>query len=305
MMIAVLLTLMAGKMHNATPTRDGDYGQEAEEEGEEEEVEEEETGNGENAEAGGMSTRAQTSRGGRRGMAREDQGGRLGASARQNPNMDREREWRGGHLEQYETKTAKSFRKKEMPRLVLEKSGQPPSKKEIDSWLTNAKLVMTSEDLDWIVNLTHAMKKSSEDEYYIKHPGHAGRKLLLEEEAIDTSDKGEILKIMQHLVAHKAPAREYQSLRKGEKYTEDLAVLDFKDIKREMEAFNAHAVKIFNHPPGQNTRENVWVRSVILANPHLNVCHTSFLTIFVLQHFHHLSTERHHFPFDVFEILNN
>ena len=251
MMIAVLLTLMAGKMHNATPTRDGDYGQEAEEEGEEEEVEEEETGNGENAEAGGMSTRAQTSRRGRRGMAREDQAGRLGASARQNPKMDREREWRGGHLEQYETKTAKSFRKKEMPRLVLEKSGQPPSKKEIDNWLTNAKLVMVSEDLDWIVNLTHAMKKSSEDEYYIKHPGHAGRKLLLEEEAYDTSDKGEVLKIMQHLVAHKAPAREYAMLRTGDKYTEDLAMQDFKEIRREMASFNAQMMKVLEDKDGQ------------------------------------------------------
>ncbi len=71
MILAVLLTFMAG----------------AEEEGEEEELEDEETGNGENAEAG-MSTRAQTSRGGRRSMAREDQGDRLGTSARQNPNMD-------------------------------------------------------------------------------------------------------------------------------------------------------------------------------------------------------------------------
>ena len=36
-----------------------------------------------------------------------------------------------------------------------------------------------------------------------------GRKLLLEEEEFDTSDKGEVLKIMQHLVSHKAPAREH------------------------------------------------------------------------------------------------
>ena len=141
MMLAVLLTLMVGKLHDATPTRDANHGQDAEEE-EEEEMEEEETGNGENTEAGGMSTRAQTNRGGRRGIPREDQGGRPGANARQNPNMDREREWRGGQFEQYETKTAKSFRKKDMPRLMIEKSGQPPSKKVIDSWLTNAKLVM-------------------------------------------------------------------------------------------------------------------------------------------------------------------
>ena len=57
MMLAVLLTLMTGKVHDATPTRDGNHGQEAEEEEEEEELEDEETGNGENAE-GGMSTRA-------------------------------------------------------------------------------------------------------------------------------------------------------------------------------------------------------------------------------------------------------
>jgi hypothetical protein len=48
MMLAVLLTLMAGKMHDGTPNRDGIYGQEAEQEGEEEEMEDEETGNGEN-----------------------------------------------------------------------------------------------------------------------------------------------------------------------------------------------------------------------------------------------------------------
>jgi hypothetical protein len=133
MMLTVLLTLMVGRLHDATPTRDGNHGQEAEEEGEEEEMEDEEKGNGENAEAGGMSTRAQTSRGGRRGIAREDQYSEPSTSVRQNPNMDREREWRGDHFEQYETKTAKSFRKKDMPRLMIEKSGQPPSKKVIDS----------------------------------------------------------------------------------------------------------------------------------------------------------------------------
>ena len=96
----------------------------------------------------------------------------------------------------------------------------------IDSWLTSARIVMAFEDLDWIVNLTHAMRKNADtEEYYIKHP--SGRKLLLEEEAFDTSDKGEVFKIMQHLVAHKAPAREYNLLRKGDKYTEDLAVKDF------------------------------------------------------------------------------
>ena len=141
-------------------------------------MEDQETGNGESTD-GGMSTRAQIARGGRRD-----------ASTRQHPNTDREKEWRGGgHFEQFETKTAKSFRKRDMPRLMTEKSGQPPSKRVIDSWLTNAKLVMASEDLDWIVNLTHAMRTSTDtDEYYIKHP--TGRKLLLEEEAFDTSDKG-------------------------------------------------------------------------------------------------------------------
>jgi hypothetical protein len=89
---------------------------------------------------------------------------------------------------------------------MIEKSGQPPSKKVIDSWLTNAKLVMASEDLDGIVNLTHAMR---------------------------TSDKGEVLKIMQHLVAHKAPARQYAMLRTGDKYTEDLGMQDFKEIRSE------------------------------------------------------------------------
>jgi len=71
--------------------------------------------------------------------------------------MDREREWSGDHFEQFETKTTKSFREKNMPRLMIEKSGKPPRKKVIDIWFTNAKLVMTSEDLDWIVNLTHTM----------------------------------------------------------------------------------------------------------------------------------------------------
>ncbi len=252
MILTVLLTLMVGKLHDGTPTRDANHGQDAGEEEEEEEMDDEETGNGENTEAGGMSTRAQTNRGGRRGIAREDQDGRSGASARQNPNMDREREWRGGQFEQYETKTAKSFRKKDMPRLMIEKSGQPPRKKVIDSWLTSAKLVMASEDLDWIVNLTHAMKKSTDtDEYYIKNPGHAGRKLLLEEEAFDTSDKGEVLKILQHLVSHKATAREYAMLRTGDKYTEDLAMQDFKEIRREMTSFNAQMMKVLEDKDGQ------------------------------------------------------
>ena len=44
MMLAVLLTLMTGKMHDGTPSRDGNYGQEAKEEGEEEEMEDQESG---------------------------------------------------------------------------------------------------------------------------------------------------------------------------------------------------------------------------------------------------------------------
>ena len=137
-----------------------------------------------------------------------------------------------------------------MPRIMTKKSGEPPSKKVIDSWLTSTKTIMASEDLDWIVNLTNAMRKNADtDEYFIKHP--SVRKLLLEEEAIDTGDKGEILKIMQHLVAHKAPAREYQSLRKGEKYTEDLAIQDFKEIRREMTSFNTQMMKVLEDKDGQ------------------------------------------------------
>ncbi len=54
---------------------------------------------------------------------------------------------------------------------------------------------MASEDLDWIVNLTNAMRKGADtDEYYIKHS--SSRKLLLEE-VFDTSDKGEVFKLIQ------------------------------------------------------------------------------------------------------------
>jgi hypothetical protein len=49
------------------------------------------------------------------------------ASARRNPNTDREREWRRG-FEQFEPKTTKPSRKKGMTRILTEKSGQPPSK---------------------------------------------------------------------------------------------------------------------------------------------------------------------------------
>ena len=84
---------------------------------------------------------------------------------------------------------------------------------------------MSSEDLDWIVNLTHYMWKNADtEEYYIKYP--SGHKLLLEEEAFDTCDKGEVFKIMRHLVVHKASPREYNLLRKGDKYIEDLAIQD-------------------------------------------------------------------------------
>ena len=43
MMLVVLLTLMAGKMHDTTPGRDGTYQKETDEKGEGEEMEEEET----------------------------------------------------------------------------------------------------------------------------------------------------------------------------------------------------------------------------------------------------------------------
>ena len=42
------------------------------------------------------------------------------------------------------------------------------------------------------------------DEYYIKHP--TGRKLMLEEEAFDTSDGKEVLENMQHIAPHEVPA---------------------------------------------------------------------------------------------------
>jgi len=63
---------------------------------------------------------------------------------------------------EFEPKVARSFKKRDMSKIMTEKSGQPPSKKVIDSWITNAKLVMTSEDLDWIVNLTNTMRKSAD-----------------------------------------------------------------------------------------------------------------------------------------------
>ena len=81
-----------------------------------------------------------------------------------------------------------------MPRIMTEKSGEPPSKKVIDTWFISAKIVMESEDLDWIVNLTHTMWKNEDtEEYYIKHP--SGRKLLLEEETFDTIDNKDAARI--------------------------------------------------------------------------------------------------------------
>ena len=92
---------------------------------------------------------------------------------------------------------------------------------------------MASEDLDWIVNLTNAMRKNADtDEYYIKHS--TGRKLMLEEEAFDASDKGKVFKLMQCLVYHKAPAREYAILRQDARYSEDQAMQDFKELRREL-----------------------------------------------------------------------
>ena len=141
----------------------------------------------------------------------------------------------------------------------------------IDTCLTNANLVMASEDLDWIVNLTHAMRTSTDtDEYYIKHP--TGRKQLLEEEAFDTSDKGEVLKIMQHLAAHKAPAREHAMLRKGDKHTEDLAMQDFKEMRREMSSFNAQMMKVLEDKDGQEgfmADIHNWIRKNYGTDPNI------------------------------------
>ncbi len=88
----------AGKIHDGTPGRDGsgNHQLEAEEEKEGEGMGDEVTGND-----------------------------RRDASVRRNPNTDREREWRRG-FEQFEPNTAKSTRKKDMPRILTEKSGQAP-----------------------------------------------------------------------------------------------------------------------------------------------------------------------------------
>jgi hypothetical protein len=94
-------------------------------------------------------------------------------------------------------------------------------------------------------------KITDTDEYYIKNPGHAGRKLMLEEEAFDTSDKGEVLRIMKHLVTHKTPAREYAMMRTGDKYTEDLGIQDFKEMRREMTSFDTQMMKVLEDKGGQ------------------------------------------------------
>ena len=60
---------------------------------------------------------------------------------------------------------------------------------------------------------------------------------MLVEETFDTSDSKEVLKITKHLAAQKVPVEEHKSLRKEEKYTEDQAVQDFNEIKREMASF--------------------------------------------------------------------
>jgi hypothetical protein len=92
-------------------------------------------------------------------------------------------------------------------------------------------------------------KGADTDEYYIKHS--SSRKLLLEEEAFDTSDKGEVFKLMQSLMYHKATAREYAMLRKGEKYSEDQAMQDLKEIRWELASFNAQMMKVLEDKDGQ------------------------------------------------------
>ena len=84
---------------------------------------------------------------------------------------------------------------------------------------------------------------------------------MLEEQAFDTSDKGEVIKIMHHLVSHKAPVREYAMLWTGDKYTEDLAMRDFKQIRREMTSFNAQMMKVLEDKDGQEGfRTDIQVR---------------------------------------------
>jgi hypothetical protein len=130
MILTVLFTFVtvADKIHDGTPGRDGsgNHQLEVEEEKEGEEMGDEVIGKGEKAD-GGIFTRTQTAHGRGHGLGQEDQDGRRDVRVRRNPNTDREREWRRG-FEKFEPKTAKSSRKKDMPRILTEKSGQPPSK---------------------------------------------------------------------------------------------------------------------------------------------------------------------------------
>jgi hypothetical protein len=56
---------------------------------------------------------------------------------------------------------------------------------------------------------------------------------------------------MQHLVVHKTSDREFAMLRTGDKYTEDLAMQDFKEIRREMSSFNTQMMKVLEDKGGQ------------------------------------------------------
>ncbi len=50
---------------------------------------------------------------------------------------------------------------------------------------------------------------------------------------------------------HKTPAREYAILRKDEKYSEDQAMQDFKEIRRELASFNTQMMKVLEDKDGQ------------------------------------------------------
>jgi hypothetical protein len=76
----------------------------------------------------------------------------------------------------------------------------------------------------------------------------------LEEEVFVTSDKGDVLKMIQHLVSHKTPTQEYVMLRTGDKYTEDLVMQDFKEIRRQMTSFNTQMMKVLEDKDGQDSR---------------------------------------------------
>ena len=78
--------------------------------------------------------------------------------------------------------------------------------------------------MDRELDARYVQKSTDSDEYYIKNPRQTGGKLLLEEEVFVTSDKGDVLKMIQHLVSHKTPTQEYVMLGTGDKYTEDLVM---------------------------------------------------------------------------------